>query len=137
MVLVLSWQSEHQWYGENGRQGVGVVFTAMERLGREMDLTSRFPNVDNGAGAVITIVEKPWGQISGSKSRDGDGVLLNDERGVIGPGAWQIRVPPPKDGVIGVVAWHGGCQCWCSIGRAAVGGVMVIRGWLWVQSLRP
>ncbi|KAK0236846.1 hypothetical protein EDD85DRAFT_790578 [Armillaria nabsnona] len=50
--------------------------------------------------------------------------LLNNERGVRGPGAWQIHVPPPKewgipeDGVAGVVAWRGGHQHWCSVGQA-------------------
>ncbi len=78
---------------KNGREGVGIVFTPMERLGREMDLTSRFLNVKNRAGEIVTIVKKPWGWISGSEPRDGDGVLLNDEQEIAGPGTWQIHVP--------------------------------------------
>lgn len=89
----------------------------MERLGREMDLISRFLNVKNGAREVVAMVEKLWGRISRSKPSDENGVLLNDEWRVAGPGAWQIHVPRPKeqgiceDGVAEVVAWHGGYHC--------------------------
>ncbi|PBK70568.1 hypothetical protein ARMSODRAFT_974488 [Armillaria solidipes] len=38
---------------------------SMERLGRETDLTSRFPDVENRAGEVVAMVDEPWGRISG------------------------------------------------------------------------
>ncbi len=39
-----------------GGGGAGVVFTTMERVGREMVLTTGFPDAENGGGEVLAAV---------------------------------------------------------------------------------
>ncbi len=36
-----------------GGGGAGVVFTTMKRVGREMVLTTGFPDAENGGGGVL------------------------------------------------------------------------------------
>ncbi|KAK0238223.1 hypothetical protein EDD85DRAFT_790264 [Armillaria nabsnona] len=83
--------------GKNGREGVGVVFTPTERLGREVDLTNRFLDVENEAGEVVAMVEKLWGRISGSEPRDGDGVLAHG----------RLVFPDVQNGGYGKMGWLG------------------------------
>ncbi len=42
--------------GKTGGGGAGVVFTTMERVGRETDLTTGFPDAENGGGEALAAV---------------------------------------------------------------------------------
>ncbi len=43
---------------KRGWEGVGAVFTVKETLEGKMDITTGFPNVENGAGEVLVVVAK-------------------------------------------------------------------------------
>ncbi|KAK0235748.1 hypothetical protein EDD85DRAFT_791185 [Armillaria nabsnona] len=53
-----SW-SGRWWYGENGKGGAHIIFTMMERVGRETDLITGFPDVENRGGEVLAAVDTP------------------------------------------------------------------------------
>ncbi len=54
-VVVVVWTSV-VWGKMGGGGGAGVVFTMMERVGRETDLTTGFPNAENGGGEALVAV---------------------------------------------------------------------------------
>ncbi len=49
----------HRWDGEEGQEGVGAIFMAGEMLEGKTDLTTGFPDIENGAGEVLVVVAKP------------------------------------------------------------------------------
>ncbi len=53
-VVVVVWMSVVWGKQEGG--GAGVVFTTMERVGRETDLTTGFPDAENGGGEALAAV---------------------------------------------------------------------------------
>lgn len=56
MVKGLSWLLGHLWHGGNRWECVGAIFTVMETLEGETDLTTGFPDVENGGGEVLVVV---------------------------------------------------------------------------------
>ncbi len=60
-------------------------------------------------------------------------VLMHDEQGIGSPGAYRIRVPPPRKWgvhklrVVGGAERRAGARCWISAGWAVVGGVTAVR----------
>ncbi|PBK79408.1 hypothetical protein ARMGADRAFT_1093166 [Armillaria gallica] len=84
--------------GKMGRE-VSVPYSQRWRIcTRETDLTTVFPNVANGGGEVVIMVDEPWGRISGGKPGDGDGMAAHDDWVIGTLGACHIRVPQPKKG---------------------------------------
>ncbi len=53
-VVVVVWTSVV--WGKREEGGASVVFTMMERVGRETDLTTGFPDAKNGGGEVLAAV---------------------------------------------------------------------------------
>lgn len=105
------------WHGGNGRGGIGAIFRVMETSGRETDHTSGFPDVENGGGEVVVMVDEPCKRISGSEAGDEDEALTHNDRGIEGPRTHRSCVSTPKKWgihkylVVGGAVGHAGARC--------------------------